>query len=141
MREEGTDMSLRHTLESMVAAGRKALILHNKMAENGYSNTPYFDLYSASADAIYSFIGEDSMTFESSVTYRALNDICLTDAQRVDLLVQEYSRHMLVVEPTTAVRLILKREAFKRNISLSRMANVAISDWAIKNDPACYDAI
>lgn len=131
-------MNERRILMSMIRAARKALILHQSMVKAGYEDTPYFDLYGSVADSIYMIVGEDKASFEESVTHAVLNADSMTDAERVEALVSEHNRNRLYVDLTSTTRHILTREAVKRNIPNTDMANIVLSEWASNNDPYRY---
>lgn len=77
---------MKEILMKMVEVAMKAKGLSNSMEEQGYQDNPYWDMYALAADAIYALIGEHTDTFDSSVTYNALNDEELSNEERVNLL-------------------------------------------------------
>ena len=86
-------MEISEVLSRMIAVARKALLLHRTIAVNGYSITPYFDLYAETADAICILIGDTEDDFVETETFQALNDDSLTDVQRAEKLMCVFRRH------------------------------------------------
>ena len=79
-------MNIREAMINMVDVAVACRKLHEAMADKGYSGTPYWTLYSVSANAVYMLAGEHTDTFEESVTYRVLHDDSLTNKQRASIL-------------------------------------------------------
>ena len=86
-------MEAKEALTRMVKAGRLALDTDNGLRELGYSDTPFFEIYGDIADAVYFMLGENTGTFNESVTYCALASPGYTHDQRVSLLMQEYEKN------------------------------------------------
>ena len=77
---------MKEILMKMVEAGVKAKELSDAMEDLGYQETPYWDLYTMIADAIYTMVGEQTDTFDESKTYLVLNDPDMTNEERVSKL-------------------------------------------------------
>ena len=72
-------MNTKKVLTHLIRAGRDALHLEKTLKNIGYKETPYYNLYGEIADAIYTMLGEDTDTFDESVTHAAINDIFTPD--------------------------------------------------------------
>lgn len=89
-------MNAQKTLDKMITVARTALTLARAMQDLGYDNSPYWDLYGNTADAIYFFIGESTPTFDVSVTYHALTDDDMTQEQRLDCLLRALEQEFMI---------------------------------------------
>lgn len=79
-------MNLRQTMVNLVEATMKAKELHEAMDALGFPDTPYWYIYARLCDAIYDLIGEETETFDKSLTCNVLNDPELTNEDRVNIL-------------------------------------------------------
>ena len=87
------DDSLREALGRLVLVARKAKKCDDAMFEIGYGDTPYFEIYGQTADAIYSIVGENTERFDESATYQAINHDGYTDEERLQLLCETYAEN------------------------------------------------
>ena len=85
-------MDERSVLSRLVKIARKTLLLSNHLGSIGYDNNPYADIYGDAADAIYYMLGERTNNFCESITYMVLTSEKITDAQRVDILLNQYTK-------------------------------------------------
>ena len=76
----------------LVRTARKAFEADARLREIGYETTPYWDIYCEVSDAIYDMLGENTETFDSSITYAVLNAETLNDEQRVLILISAYNK-------------------------------------------------
>ena len=67
-------MDAKKVLTHLVRAGRDALHIESTLTELGYKETPYYNLYGEIAEAIYTMIGENTDTFNESITYAKIHD-------------------------------------------------------------------
>lgn len=75
------------TLENIISACRTAKDSDDALRSVGYIETPYFKIYGHIMDALYDLLGENTETFDESITYRIMEDKNLTNSQRAELFV------------------------------------------------------
>lgn len=81
-------MKMEKALTRLVQVARKTYCLSEQMDAMGYRDTPFHDIFGEVADIIYDLLGEETDTFDESVTYRALYENTLTNSERVSLLLE-----------------------------------------------------
>lgn len=86
-------MDDRSVLTKMVEVAMDSLALAKMFQSAGYDNSPYFDIHGKVADAIYCMLGENTDTFDESVTGLVLASNKITNAQRVDILSHHYRKN------------------------------------------------
>jgi hypothetical protein len=128
--EWGMRMDLKQALVHLIKAGRDALHLDQTLNSIGYKDTPYFNLHGEIADAVYKIIGEETDTFDESMTYAAMHDIYTSDEICAERLAEMASNPTLNIPETTLA--IIQESASNRGISLLSMINLILSEWAIK---------
>ena len=84
-------MDVEFVINNLVAAGMKAKELDDAMQKAGYDSNPFFSIYGSIADAVYYMLGEETETFDKSVTYRAFNE-SMPDEQRAKILLDAYNK-------------------------------------------------
>lgn len=87
-------MDIQRSLEHLVKAWREAQKLNKALTNLGYSNTPYFELAGHISDAIYSLLGENTDTFDESITCIILTNELLSDLECADVLYHEHQRRI-----------------------------------------------
>ena len=125
-------MDVKSVLESLVYAGRKAHQINIGMRDLGYDNTPYLDIYSGIADAIYIILGE-TCDFEVSATATFLADQNTMDDQCADGLFSVYMQRNADPELSDSTMEVLKSEAAKKGIPLQSMINLIAAEWVLRN--------
>lgn len=125
-------MDVRNILESLIYAGRKAYQLNTGMCNLGYDNTPYLDIYSGIADAIYIILGE-TCNFEDSTTAAFLADQNMQDGQCAESLFSIYKKQYADPELSNSTMEVLKAEAAKKGITLHNMINLIVAEWVLRN--------
>ena len=70
----------------LIRAAEKAKHMDSEMSKTGYENNLYADIFGDIADAIYDMLGENTNTFENSLTYSILNTDAITIDGRASLL-------------------------------------------------------
>ena len=60
-------------LVKIVEAGRIAKQVDDAMQDVGYGDTPYFHIYGKLSDAVYELLGENTETFEQSLSYKIMH--------------------------------------------------------------------
>ena len=136
-------MNNNKALANLVKAARKARQMDDAMAQNGYSSYPYREIYGLIADAVYSFIGEDTDRYEDSVTHHALNSYILTEKQAAQILAGEYNNHQEETSfhiPDNAFR-IISDAAREKQISISLLVDLIMNQWALQHQYAKSFAI
>ena len=128
-------MDVKNILESLVYAGRKAYQLNTGMRNLGYDNTPYLDIYSGIADAIYVILGE-TCDFEVSTTAAFLADQNMQDSQCADGLFSVYQQRNADPDLSDSTMEVLKSEAVKKGIPVQNMINLIAAEWALRNQIA-----
>lgn len=122
-------MNTKKVLTHLIKAGRDALHLENTLSSIGYKETPYFNLHGEITDAIYTMLGEDTDSLEESMTYAAMNDIFTSDEQCAEQLASMIG-HDLNVPPATMN--VIQSAASERNMDVSQLIRLILSDWARK---------
>ena len=89
-------MNAEQILQRMVRVARMALSLARTMQGLGYDNSPYWDMYGETADAIYYFLEEEGVDFDQSVTHRVLTSNSYTNEQCCAILMYEYRKKFAV---------------------------------------------
>ena len=85
-------MDVRKILKRLVNIAMLSLENDTILEKMHFTNTPYFELYGETAEAIYEIIGEHTMTFEESVTYEALNS-GYSKEMAVNMLMEAYEKN------------------------------------------------
>ena len=123
-------MDMKHILTHLIRAGRDALHLEKMLTGLGYDSTPYYNLHGEICDAVYKILGEDTETFEESVTYAAMND-CLTSdetcAEQLALFCMPDESDI-----PNATRAQVKESAARLGLSFRDMVNLILSEWAFR---------
>ena len=122
-------------LVNLVKAARKARQIDDSMVQNGYTGSPYHEIYGLVADAIYILLGEESERSDDSVTYRTLNSGILTDMQAAAKLTREYRKHHDEASfhvPENAFH-IISEAADERQISAVSMTELILNQWALQH--------
>ena len=127
-------MDEKKILTHLIKAGRDALHLERTLKQLGYSDTPYFDLYGEICEAVYCLIGEDTQTFDESLTHAAMNDIYSSDEMCAETLAaickDSITSSGLNIPETT--RSILESAAKERGVDLHKMVQLILCEWAAK---------
>ena len=126
-------MNSSKVLAHLIHAGRDALHLENILTGLGYKETPYFNLYSEIADAIYCMLGEDTESFDKSVTHAVMSDPLTSDevaAEHLAVMLDKASSSGLDIPAST--RKIIEETAQKRGMSMDTMIKIILSEWAYK---------
>lgn len=84
---------IKDALLRMVTAAMNTKRLQEAFVDAGLKDNMVFGVYSDIADAIYHLIGEETETFESSVTSIALETPLLNTNRRVEILMAEYRKN------------------------------------------------
>ena len=127
-------MNSQKVLTHLVRAGRDALHIENILNGIGYKETPYFNLYGEIADAIYTMLGENVDSFDESVTHSTINDPLTSDelaAEQLAKLLNKTSGAIIQINNTT--RDIIAEAANSRGVDFEKMANIILSEWAVKH--------
>ena len=128
-------MDSKQVLTHLIRAGRDALHLEKTLSGLGYKETPYFNLYGEIANAIYDLIGEDTDTFDQSVTHSVMNDMFTPDelaAEQLASMLDQASSASLDIPKTT--REIIEETAGKRKMTTDQLIKVILSEWAYKEE-------
>ena len=126
-------MDTKKVLTHLIRAGRDALHREKTLKEIGYRDTPYFDLYGEIADAIYCMLGEETDSFDESITHAALQDIYTSDevcAENLASICDESSGIMDDIPVST--RKVIEETAKERKIDPQKLIVLILSDWARK---------
>ena len=128
-------MNSKRVLTHLIKAGRDALHLEKTLHNLGYQETHYFNLYGEISEAMYCLLDENADSFEESETYLAMHDIYSSDemcAEKLATLIHEsHGAEDLKLPETT--KEILAEAAARRNVSLDRMINIILSEWAARD--------
>lgn len=84
-------MEIRKALESFVKVAKQAKKISDTMVCMGMNDNVFFSIYAEIADGIYNLIGEETDTFDESVTCNAIN--IFADPISVNRLMAEYERN------------------------------------------------
>lgn len=125
-------MDSKKVLTHLIRAGRDALHIERTLNELGYKETPYYNLYGEIADAIYTMLGENTESFDESITHATIHDVYLADeicAEQLAKLLDDASTTNLVLPDPT--REILEESAKKRGIEPASMARAILNNWAM----------
>ena len=76
-----------------VEAGVELYKMHKAMQEIGIKDDPFWNSFATVADGIYHLIGENTETFEESITCLALTSPILTNTRRTDILMSVYRKN------------------------------------------------
>ena len=126
-------MNTKKVLTHLIRAGRDALHLENTLKEIGYKETPYFNLYGEIADAIYNMIGEETDTFDESVTHAAINDIFTPDEICAENLAEMCNGQSdILSEIPVSTRKIILETAERRGMDPQKLTMLILSEWASK---------
>lgn len=85
-------------LMNMLKAARQAYSTDKALRDAGYKDTPYWEIYGYISDAIYNLLGEDTETFEQSITYAVLHSDTFNDHQRAMVLAYNYKQNRPALE-------------------------------------------
>ena len=124
-------MNTKAVLTHLIRAARDAFHLEKTLKDIGYKETPYFNLYGEIADAIYNMLGEDTDTFDESVTHAAIHDIFTTDEECAETLVEMCGTDILSEIPVSTRNVIIET-AEKRGMDPQNMTMLILSEWAAK---------
>ena len=124
-------MDTKKVLTHLIKAGRDALHLESTLHDIGYDSTPYLSLYGEISEAIYCMIGEDTETFEESLTHHSMNDIFTSDETCAEGLASMCSEPVLQDVPESTRNIIIET-ANRRGIDPQKMAMLILSEWAAK---------
>jgi len=119
----------RDAMLRLVKAWKKANDTDETLQELGYNTTPYEEIAGNIADAIYYILGEQTNTFDESVTFRTLSNFTLSAEKCTDILMAAYEKKTHVSDPTTEC---LNEEADKRGMELDALVKMILSEWALK---------
>lgn len=123
-------MDTKNILTHLIRAGRDALHLEKTLNSIGYDGTPYYNLHGEICDAIYGIIGENTDTFEESITYAAMNDCLIPDELCAEQLAQLCMPDESAVPDAT--RELIAETAERLGISFRAVVNLILSDWAFR---------
>ena len=126
-------MNSKKVLTHLIRAGRDALNLENVLNQFGYKETPYFNLYGEIAESIYLMLGEETDSFDQSLTHAVMHDPLTSDeecAEHLARLLDEASSASLDIPETT--RKIIEETAEKRGKTVDTMIKLILSEWAYK---------
>lgn len=127
-------MDKKRVLTHLVKAGRDTLHMESTLKSIGYDCTPYIDLFGEIADAVYEMLGEETETFDESITYAAMHDIYTSDeicAERLaELCEPEPCRFFGELPETT--REILTESAERRGMDLQTLAKLILCEWSAR---------
>ena len=127
-------MKVKRALTHLVKAGRDALHLEKTLAQLGYKETPYFNLYGEISEAMYCILEEDTDSFEESATHNAMNDIYTPDeicAEQLEEIFRNNPRNAGLSIPR-ATREVLEEAAAKRGMPLDRFVSLILCEWAAR---------
>jgi len=85
--------NIKDALLHEVKAARKLYEMNQAMVSCNCLDNPFFTIYASIADSIYALIGEDTKTFEESVTHTAITTPYLTDERRASMLFSVYEKN------------------------------------------------
>jgi hypothetical protein len=85
--------NIKDALLRMVRAGRKAERMQDAYVQVGLNDNMIHEIYGQILDGIYCLIGENTKSFEKSITYLAMTTPLLTDERRVEMLYAEYRKN------------------------------------------------
>lgn len=122
-------MDSKKILTHLIRAGRNAQNMENILHSFGYKETPYFDLYGDIAEAIYALLGEQTDSFDESVTYAIMNDPITSDEDCAEHLAPMVTTNLDIPDSTME---ILTEGASERNVDLPTMINMILGEWAMK---------
>lgn len=126
-------MNEKKVLTHLIRAGRDAINLENVLNQFGYKETPYFNLYGEIAEAIYAMLGEDTKSFDQSITHAVMHDPLTPDevcAEELAKLLEKASKANTHVSATTQE--VIQEAAQKRGIDPDTMVRLIINEWAMK---------
>ena len=84
---------IRSAIARFVSAGMKAKHLHEQYLHNDLNVDPPFEIWGEILSGLYDLIGEETETFEESVTHLAMTAPLLSEERRVKML---YSRYLKI---------------------------------------------
>ena len=114
----------------LVKAARDSLHLETTLANIGYSETPYFNLYGEIAEAIYAMLGENTDTFDESATAGILHDTCTPDEISAERLADLFGGSTWSI--SDKIRPLLEEAATNRSLTTESLINVILGEWAYK---------
>lgn len=121
-------MNTKSVLTHLIRAGRDALHLEKTLAEIGYKETPYFNLYGDITDAIYSILDEHTDTIEESKAYAAIHDPFTPD----EICAEELASIVYAPDIPETTMEVITDAARSRNIEPSTMIRLILNEWAMK---------
>ena len=121
-------MNTKSVLTHLIRAGRDALHLEKTLAEIGYKETPYFNLYGDITDAIYSILDEHTDTIEESMAYAAIHDPFTPD----EICAEELASIVYAPDIPETTMEVITEAARSRNIEPSTMVRLILNEWAMK---------
>lgn len=121
-------MNTKSVLTHLIRAGRDALHLEKTLAEIGYKETPYFNLYGDITDAIYSILDEHTDTIEESKAYAAIHDPFTPD----EICAEELASIVYAPDIPETTMEVITEAARSRNIEPSTMVRLILNEWAMK---------
>lgn len=125
---------MKETLKRMVEAARKASRMNEAMVALGYTDTPYFHIGGTIEDAIYYLLGENTATYDESITFQTLSDTDLSDDECVDKLLEAYNnRHDALNIPDRTMN-TLNVYAEKRGITTDALIKTILSEWVFRHE-------
>lgn len=122
-------MDTKSVLTHLIRAGRDAIHMEKTLNDIGYKETPYFNLYGEITDAVYAMLGEDTDSISESVAYSAMHDIYTSDEQCAEQLSSMIDADLNIPDATMDV---LRASASERNMDVSQLIQLILSDWARK---------
>lgn len=105
---------MKDALLRMVKAARNTKKLLDAYQTVGLDDNLLFETYGEIADAIYGLVGEQTETFEESVTCLTMSAPFLKDERRAEMLYAEYLRNR-EMEPYTGEEIAPKPNTIERD--------------------------
>ena len=87
-------MSTKSAFRNLTKAARNAHYFSESMRTAGYPSSPFADIYGQIADAIFDLLGEETETFDDSVTCASLLSFAITDDQCAEYLHRAYRKNL-----------------------------------------------
>ena len=121
----------KEAMRNLVSAYREAKDIDNGLEKLGFHATPCFNIAGRIADAIYAILGEDTQSFDESITAVTLENTDLSPIECADVFVLEYHKRNGTDKISESVLASLKEAAEQLHITPLAMINVILGEWAL----------
>ena len=121
-------MDSKKVLTHLIRAGRDARNLENVLSTLGYNETPYFNLYGDITEAMYTLLGENTESFDESITYAVMNDPLTSD----EACAEELAQLVCLPDVPEETMQIITEVAESRNLPMSTMIRLILNEWAMR---------